>query len=760
MEAPSSAIAGTGGPGPNPARVEPLSADLLARMSRFSQGAGWAVAAVGVTVVAGWFTGIEILKRGWPTLITMKLHTALCFVALGAGLVVLQRRPAARRGVVALAVAATAVPAMTLVEYATGATIGIDNPFGLDRTVPGPTTMPGRMAPATAVCFALCATSLVAHAFGRPKLPVAPALLAGVTAVLNLMGYLYGVESLYRFTYTSVALHTAAAFVVAALGLLVARPHDGPMALVASTSMGGVTVRRLLPAAVVVPLGTGGLVVFLLSRRATTDAPLVFASFTMAMGLSLGALTWVNAARLRRADELRVDAEVLAVLLARNEERTRRILDTAGDAFVGMDTAGRVTAWNRQAELTFGWPAGEALGRPLDRLIIPEDLRQAHRDGVARYLATGEATVLGRRIEIEALHRDGRRFPAELTAWAVEDDGLPAFNAFVRDVSGRQEAERALHHSNEQLRRAAEEASRQRDFASVLLGAMNEGYLFISGQVIDDVNQQFCDLTGFTRDDLVGLGPPWPFWPPDQADSLAALSESVRATGTGEIEVDLLQRDGTRRPVALSARTVRNLDGSIHGYVGTATDLTDFKRRESRLIAVANRDPLTDLHNRRSIDEQVARLRAGDAVVVLDLDHFKVINDTHGHAMGDETLVAVARCITRSLRGTDWAGRLGGEEFMIVVHDEYETGTASSAPAVVDRLRAAWAAWPASCPRTTFSAGIAVHLPGAEPRQTVARADEAMYVAKRNGRDRTEIWPVAAAPAGDRRSVRSGGGPR
>jgi diguanylate cyclase (GGDEF)-like protein/PAS domain S-box-containing protein len=283
----------------------------------------------------------------------------------------------------------------------------------------------------------------------------------------------------------------------------------------------------------------------------------------------------------------------------------------------------------------------------------------------------------------------------------------------------------------EQKDRTERALEASQDFSSKLLAAMHEGYVFTVEGRIEDVNEQFCALTGFTRDELIGSTRPFPFWPPDDLDQIAEISRGILSSGSSELELDLITKAGNRFPVSAIVRVATNPDGSVNGHITTVTDLTLFKEREDALVAVAGRDALTDLYNRRTIDQNLARLRPGDAVVVADLDHFKVVNDTHGHAAGDRAIVSFARAMTGSLRGKDWAGRLGGEEFIIVIRDG-----GSAAESVIHRIRAAWAA---GAPPTTFSAGIAIHAAGARPEETLALADAAMYLAKHNGRDRTEI---------------------
>jgi PAS domain S-box-containing protein len=131
-------------------------------------------------------------------------------------------------------------------------------------------------------------------------------------------------------------------------------------------------------------------------------------------------------------------------------EAIRPVLDTALDAVVVMSSDGIVSAWNRVAEATFGWTAEAAVGRLMADLIIPEEYRQAHCDGLARYNRTGEERVLNRRIEITALHRDGGEFPIELTITTASAAGETMFIGFLRDISKRRASE-------ERLRRQAQE---------------------------------------------------------------------------------------------------------------------------------------------------------------------------------------------------------------------------------------------------------------------------------------------------------------
>jgi PAS domain S-box-containing protein len=161
------------------------------------------------------------------------------------------------------------------------------------------------------------------------------------------------------------------------------------------------------------------------------------------------AVSTANLIAVAVADEHRREA---LARVAESDARAHLILDTAHDAFVGMDTTGVIVAWNAQAQHTFGWTREEALGRNLAETVIPPEYRQAHNDGMERFLSTGEAPVVNQRLELRGLHRSGREFPIEITITSPmpRDNGF-FFGAFLRDISDRRDRD-------DQLRRAKDAA--------------------------------------------------------------------------------------------------------------------------------------------------------------------------------------------------------------------------------------------------------------------------------------------------------------
>jgi diguanylate cyclase (GGDEF)-like protein len=161
-------------------------------------------------------------------------------------------------------------------------------------------------------------------------------------------------------------------------------------------------------------------------------------------------------------------------------------------------------------------------------------------------------------------------------------------------------------------------------------------------------------------------------------------------------------------------------------------------RSLQRVVDASLRDPLTGLANRRALEAVLAQLGPGDAVVLVDLDHFKAVNDTRGHAEGDRQLVAFAMFLRLMVRAGDTVGRWGGEEFLVVLR-----GTGDQTKPFLDRVHAAWRERE---PAVTFSAGVSLASPTTPAQQVLDEADAALYRAKRTGRDRICFDERSLAP--------------
>ena len=215
--------------------------------------------------------------------------------------------------------------------------------------------------------------------------------------------------------------------------------------------------------------------------------------------------------------------------------------------------------------------------------------------------------------------------------------------------------------------------------------------------------------------------------------TVGELPASVGPTGAFHTEV-LLPLRGSSGIEGLFAAGYAHGEPRLDAFAGhvARTFATQSALALERLQAVRSlledslRDELTGLGNRRAANRAMSGLRPADAVVMIDLDYFKDLNDTKGHAAGDELLREFAGSVTASLRDGDVAVRLGGDEFLLILR-----GAGDHATAAVERLAGRWRD---TASGITFSAGIAVR--GERDEDLVARADVALYTAKRDGRDR------------------------
>lgn len=181
------------------------------------------------------------------------------------------------------------------------------------------------------------------------------------------------------------------------------------------------------------------------------------------------------------------------------EEETRRILETAQDAFVAMNREGRIVDWNRKAEAIFGWPRDEAVGRLVGETLIPDRLRDDHYRGLERFLATGEGPVLEKRLELRALRRDGTEFPVEITIWPTGTEEGLRFNALIHDISERLQAQATLARQKEELSALHEttlDLIRRLETTSLLEAILNRaaallgtehGYLYTFDEAADEL---------------------------------------------------------------------------------------------------------------------------------------------------------------------------------------------------------------------------------------------------------------------------------
>lgn len=426
--------------------------------------------------------------------------------------------------------------------------------------------------------------------------------------------------------------------------------------------------------------------------------------------------------------------------VARVERQFQSLWETTTDAVLMLDDTSVIRYANPGAVALFGHPLQALQGMSLARLQ-PARLRHAHRAGMAAYVQSGVRRLDWRALETRALHRDGHEVPVELSFSEVGSGDDRLFVGFVRDITRRLQTEAAL-----QSERARAEQT---------LRCIGDGVVITdaAGRVVA-VNPMAERITGWTQADALGRpceevlalcfeatgkAVPLPF--------AIAAGEGADATPLPDASL-LLRRDGALVSVEGSVAALSLDEGAVGGWVVAVRDVSQARSLAAQLAHQATHDALTGLVNRGEFDRRLrasldaARARGARAsLLYLDLDQFKIVNDTCGHLAGDEMLTQLAAILQPLLGAGDTLARLGGDEFGVLLDD----GPPSRALGVAEALRAAVASfvfvWQGQPFASTVSIGHVALDDGALPaEELLSKADEACYVAKDQGRNRIHSY--------------------
>ncbi len=446
-----------------------------------------------------------------------------------------------------------------------------------------------------------------------------------------------------------------------------------------------------------------------------------------------------------------------ALKLESSEKRSREILETALDAFVGMDSKGTIVDWNTQAVATFGWSRGEALGKLFFTIIIPERNRATYENGLPYFLASGRGAVLNKRIEITALHRDGHEFPIELAVTPIQWGETRLFTAFVRDITVRKNMEEALFVEKER--------------AQVTLNSIGDAVACtdISGN-ITFLNLVAEKMTGWSQKQAEGR---------PMADVLEILDATSRKANSNPMELAvgnnrtvhlpsnsiLIRQDGLEIPIEDSAAPIHDREGRATGAVIVFRDVSAARALTLQLAHSAEHDGLTGLPNRALLNDRVnqaiilaSRHESKVAVLFLDLDGFKHINDSLGHLTGDKLLQSVTKRLCDCVRASDTVSRQGGDEFVVLLSEmEHSEDAAVTARRLLQVVADAHTINQQDLHVTT-SIGISVYPEdGLDAETLIKNADTAMYQAKENGRQSYQFFKSSMNErAVERQSIEEG----
>ena len=426
--------------------------------------------------------------------------------------------------------------------------------------------------------------------------------------------------------------------------------------------------------------------------------------------------------------------QMVVTALRRLTYESRSVIATAQEAFLSTDQDARITQWNPEAERLFGWTRAEALGRDAADLIVPERNRDQYRANLSRFLEHGDGPLLDRRMGIEVVRRDGSEVPVELSISPVRIEDEWIFNAFMHDISERMATEAALRDAEERFRRAFDDSQ-----VGMTLVSSEGRYV--------RVNAAFSQITGRPIHELTGMHYADITHPEDLDDDLEAAREMVIGERYGyRAEKRYIHSKGHPVWISLNVSPIRDANGELLYMIGQVEDISERKGEQARLTRQALHDSLTNLPNRALFSDRVrmaAARRGGNlAVVYLDLDDFKLVNDSLGHAAGDRVLVEVGHRLKKLLRAGDTLARLGGDEFAILCEDVGAREMERIAERVVASLDPAIDVAGRKVQQAA-SIGVAIHPrdgTSVDADSIIGDADLAMYRAKAAGRSHYAVF--------------------
>ncbi len=415
--------------------------------------------------------------------------------------------------------------------------------------------------------------------------------------------------------------------------------------------------------------------------------------------------------------------------LRNTRKRLRAVLDGVESGVITITEKGIVESFNQSAEEIFGYAAGEVIGKNVS-MLMPEPFRSEHDGYLENYLRSGERKVIGKKREVMGRRRDGAVFHMALDVVEARLNDRRVFIGSVRDISARKAEETEL--------RIAAAA-----FESI------EGIMVTDARgMILRVNRAFADNTGYTAEECIGRNPRMLKSNRHDAAFYQEMWQILLSTGRWEGEIWDRRKNGEVYPKWLNISAVKDAAGTVTHYVGAHQDITARKQAEQRIAELAYYDQLTGLPNRTLLLDRLkqvittsARSNSYGALLFIDLDNFKTLNDTLGHDQGDLLLKLVAQRLTQCMRAGDTVARIGGDEFVAVLADMgmSDHDAANRTEAVGEKVLAALNRnYPLGTVAYRSTPSIGATLFKGNPTSiddVLKQADLAMYKAKDAGRN-------------------------
>ncbi|MBF0423479.1 MAG: EAL domain-containing protein [Magnetococcales bacterium] len=432
------------------------------------------------------------------------------------------------------------------------------------------------------------------------------------------------------------------------------------------------------------------------------------------------------------------------------------IMKSAIDGIVIINDKGIILKFNPAAENFFEYDAAEVIGKNVS-LLMPSPFSEQHDGYLERYMTTGEARIIGTIREVIGLKRSGITFPLELSVSRFQGLETTYFTGILHDISLRKKHEEEMVRARDNLERMVQERTRQLQekmeaneraneelrLAAKVFENAGEAILITdpAGDIIS-VNNAYLEITGYSYAEVVGKNPRIAKSDRHEPEFYEMMWQSLKSTGKWKGEIWDRRKNGQVYPKRLTITEVRSQDGELKNYVGIFNDITEVKETEKQLENLAYYDPLTKLPNRKlfhiSLEhhiESAKRAHMGLALLFIDLDKFKLVNDSMGHGAGDDLLMQVSERLTQSVRKSDMVSRLGGDEFTVILTQvSGEDNIAHVATNIIQILQKPFFL---SGLEASIGASVGISVfpqDGKDSGTLIKHADLAMYQAKSGGR--------------------------
>ncbi len=447
-----------------------------------------------------------------------------------------------------------------------------------------------------------------------------------------------------------------------------------------------------------------------------------------------------------KLDKKLVELDQEKTALEESERKFRAITESAQDAILLMDSQGKIAHWNPAAEKIFGYSMTQAIGHDLHQLLVPENEQNEFLKHFDHFRKTGEGNIIGRTTEFNALRHDGSEFPIELSLSRLLLGGEWHALGLIRDITERKQAQ--------------QQVDTERHFLQTVIDGVGDPILVIRSDYKVILANRQAKKFSFEFDVTLESHACYQLLhqlatPCGGTENICPLKRVIETQKPVKLLHQHYNAQHQTKTLEILATPLWDAHGEISGIIESVRDITDrvsiqneLLQKQKSLDYLAYHDPLTDLPNRLLFFDRLKqalyiahRSTSKLALLFIDIDHFKEINDSLGHSLGDRLLKAISRRLEGNIRENDTVARLGGDEFTVIMGQLLDQRFAAKfAQKLIECLRD-----PIHIDGHDFSVTTSIGISlypedGSDSETLLKNADAAMYRAKSVGRNTFQFY--------------------